>query len=198
MVTWLDEVRGLLAARPARQLPPGEGLVLSAVLVPLYVAEGQLWVLLTRRNASLPHHAGQYSFPGGVREPGDADDVATALRESREELGIDSATVVVLGRLDDIRTPTGYQIAPVVGAIPYPLSLEPAEEEVEAVVPFPYAYLANPEMVEEQEFVVDGRRVTAPVFHYRGHRVWGATARMLADLVERLSGSDLQAVRSGG
>ncbi len=197
-MAWFDEVRRLLEERPSRRLPPVEGLAQSAVLVPLYVADGRLWVLLTRRNASLPHHAGQYSFPGGVREPGDADDVATALRESREELGIDPGTVMVLGRLDDIRTPTGYQIAPVVGALPYPFAMAPAEEEVEAVVPVPYAYLANPEMVEEQEFVVDGRRVTAPVFHYRGHRVWGATARMLADLVERLSGADLRTAGSEG
>ena len=187
---WFEEVQQRLRARPSHRLAPADGLLLAAVLVPLYVTQGRLWVLLTRRSASLPHHAGQYSFPGGVREADDADDVATALRETREELGIETATVLVLGRLDDLRTPTGYQITPVVGALPYPLSLEPQADEVEAVVPFPYDYLANPATVEEQEFVVDGRRIVTPVFHYRGHRVWGATARMLADLVARLSAPD--------
>jgi len=159
------------------------------VLVPLYVAGGSLWVVLTRRSRSLPNHGGQYAFPGGVRQDGDEDEVATALREAGEELGLDPSVVLMLGQLDDVLTPTGFAISPVVGALPYPLVLRPSAEEVEAVVPVPFAYLANPEATETEELVVAGERIASPVFHYRGHRVWGATARIVSDLVSRLSGA---------
>jgi len=185
---WLEEVERLLAAAPVRRRPLAKGFVPSAVLVPLYVAAGQLWVLLTRRTDTLPKHAGQYAFPGGVREEADEDEVAVALREAHEELGLDPSTVVVLGHLDDLRTPTGFLISPVVGAIPFPLTVQPASEEVAAVVQIPFAYLANPEVVEEQELEIAGERVVSPVYHYRNHRIWGATARILADLIGRLTG----------
>jgi 8-oxo-dGTP pyrophosphatase MutT (NUDIX family) len=185
---WLEEVERLLAAAPVLRRPPAEGFVPSAVLVPLYAAAGQLWVLLTRRTDTLPKHAGQYAFPGGVREEGDQDEVAAALREAHEEIGLDPSRVVVLGHLDDVRTPTGFLISPVVGAIPFPLTVQPASEEVEAIVQVPFAYLANPEVVEEQELEIAGERVLSPVYHYRNHRIWGATARILADLIDRLTG----------
>ncbi len=188
---WLEEVERLLAARPVRRRPPAEGQEAAAVLVPLHVDGGNLWVTLTRRAAALPNHGGQLAFPGGTREAGDEDEVATALREAGEELGIDPAGVLVLGQLDDVVTVTGFVVSPVVGALPYPLALKPSEREVEAVVAVPYAYLANPEAVETEELVVAGERITSPVFHYRGHRIWGATARVVADLVERLSGVPL-------
>jgi len=87
-----------------------------------------------------------------------------------------------------VLTPTGFLISPVVGAIPHPLSVHPASDEVEAVVQVPFSYLANPELVEEQEAVTAGEKLVSPVFHYRDHRIWGATARILADLIGRLTG----------
>ena len=185
---WLEEVERFLAATPVRRKPAGNGFIASAVLVPLYVAAGELWVLLTRRTDSLPQHAGQYAFPGGVRTETDEDEVATALREAHEELGIEPSLVVVLGQLSDVWTPTGFLISPVVGAIAHPLTVRPASAEVEAVVQVPFSYLANPEVVEEQELEIAGEKVISPVFHYRTHRIWGATARILADLIGRLTG----------
>jgi len=159
---WLEEARRLLAATPVRRKPAGNGLVASAVLVPLYVAAGELWVLPTRRTEHLPKHAGQYAFPGGVAAEGDEDEVATALRETHEELGVAPSLVVVLGRLSDVLTPTGFLISPVVGAIPHPRSVQPASDEVETVVQVPFSYLANPELVEEQEVVIAGRNWFPP------------------------------------
>ena len=185
---WLEEVERLLAARPVRRRRLAEGLTSAAVLVPLYVAGGGLWVVLTRRSEALPNHGGQIAFPGGAREAGDDDEVATALREAGEELGIDPAGVLVLGLLDDVVTTSGFVVSPVVGALPYPLSLTPSAREVEAVVPVPFAYVANPEAVETEELTVAGERIASPVFHYRGHRICGATARIVSDLVGRLSG----------
>ncbi|HVN31215.1 MAG TPA: CoA pyrophosphatase [Thermoanaerobaculaceae bacterium] len=185
---WLEEVERLLAAAPVLRRPLAKGYVPSAVLVPLYVEAGQLWVLLTRRTDTLPKHAGQYAFPGGVREEADEDEVAAALREAHEEIGLDPSSVVVLGHLNDVQTPTGFLISPVVGAIPFPLKVRPASEEVDAVVQIPFAYLSNPLVVEEQELEIAGEKVVSPVYHYRNHRIWGATARILADLIGRLTG----------
>ena len=190
---WLEEVERLLAAAPVRRRSPAEGQTAAAVLVPLCVTGGALWVVLTKRSETLPDHSGQYAFPGGACEEGDEDEVATALREAGEELGIDPAVVVVLGQLDDVWTPSGFVISPVVGALPYPLVMHPSSEEVQAVVPVPFAYLANPEAAENEEHVVGGERIISPVFHYRGHRVWGATARIVSDLVSRLTGAPVAA-----
>lgn len=158
------------------------------MLVPLYVADGQLWLILQRRSADLPLHAGQLAFPGGMREAADVDEVATALRETREELGIDGARVIVLGRLDDARTSTGYVVTPVVGAVPYPLELTLRPEEVEEVVAVPVAELLRPAAVEDQELVLGGETVRSPVYRWGELRIWGATARILADLLGRLAG----------
>ncbi len=185
---WLEEVQRLLAAVPVRRKAESNGLVVAAVMVPLYVAAGQLWVLLTQRTDSLPQHGGQVAFPGGAREEGDENEVATALREAHEELGIDPSHVVVLGQLNDVWTPSGFLISPVVGAIPYPLMVRPASEEVEAVVQVPFSYLAKPEVVEEEELEIAGERLASPIYHYGSHRIWGATARILADLIGRLTG----------
>lgn len=192
-MSWLEEVEKLLQDAPVQRVDARDGLTRAAVLVPLYVAHSELWVLLTRRSDSLPHHAGQIAFPGGTAEEDDADEVATALREAEEEIGLPAEKVLVLGQLDDLATPTGFVISPVVGAIPYPFTARPAAGEVEAVLPVPFSFLANPEMIEQQVFEFEGRRVVSPVYHYRGHRVWGATAKIIADLVERLTGRVLVA-----
>ena len=190
-MSWLEEVEKLLQSRPLLRIGEADGLTRASVLVPLYVAQGELWVLLTRRSDSLPHHAGQIAFPGGAAEDSDADEVATALREAEEEVGIPADKVLVLGYLDDLATPTGFLISPVVGAIPYPFEAKPAEGEVEAVLPVPFSFLSNPEMVEQQVFTVKGDEIVSPVYHYRGQRVWGATARIIEGLVERLTGTPI-------
>jgi 8-oxo-dGTP pyrophosphatase MutT (NUDIX family) len=185
---WLEEVERLLAAAPVQRRVQTDGLMPAAALVPLYVVAGHLWVLLTRRPDSLPQHGGQYSFPGGVCEEDDDDEVATALRQAHREIRLDPALVVILGHLNDVWTPTGFLISPVVGAIPYPPTVEPASKEIEAVVPVPFTYLANPEAIEERELEIRGVRVLSPLYHYRSHHIWGATARIIADLVARISG----------
>lgn len=184
---WLEDVARLLAARSVRRIAPTPEFQPASVLVPLYAADRELWMVVTRRSADLPHHAGQYSFPGGVREDGDENGVATALREAHEEIGIDPAKVLVLGELDDVPTPTGFVITPVVGAIPFPTEFTLQPDEVEAVVPVPFSFVANPAFVEYEERQFRGIKVTLPVYGYRGHRIWGATARIIADLVGRIT-----------
>jgi len=185
---WLEEMERLLAASPVRRLVVVRGPKHAAMLVPLYVAFGELWVLLTQRVGGRARYVGRFGFPGGMCREGDADEVATALREAKEEIGLDPSVVVVLGRLDDVWASNGCVISPVVGAVPYPLAVQPASEEVEAVVRLPFSYLANPEAVEEHEVKIAGRTVASPVYHYRSHRLGGPTAHVVADLVGRLTG----------
>lgn len=184
---WFEEVARKLETQPVRRIHVPDAKA-AAVLVPLYVAGGELWVLLTRRADHLFHHPGQYAFPGGARDDGDVDEVACALRETREELGIPEEQVMILGHLDDLFTVTGFVISPVVGAIPYPHELTPDPREVAAVVPVPFSVVANPLLVEEQEFTWQGKTLRSPVLHYGPHRIWGATARILQDLLSRLTG----------
>jgi len=188
MPSWLDDVQGLLARTPIGRFAAETPGVRAAVLVPLFVDGGKLWVLLERRSGSVQHHPGQVAFPGGVRHGEDVDEVATALRETHEELGIEPGQVMILGHLSDVVTTSGYVVSPVVGAIPWPVSLRLAVAEVEDVIRIPVAALAHPQLAEERELALAGRTVASPVYHYGQTQVWGATARIIAELVERLTG----------
>jgi 8-oxo-dGTP pyrophosphatase MutT (NUDIX family) len=182
--SWIVEVRSRLAAPPPRRLPVAD-LRGAAVLVPLYVAAGELWTVLTKRTDTLPSHRSQIAFPGGGREAGE-DPWAAALREANEEVGIDPAHVLRLGELDEGETPAGFRIIPCVGAIPFPYELRPSVAEIAEILPLPLAAFANPRLVEERDVVYDGTRHALRIYHVGGRRVWGLTARVLQNLLVRL------------
>lgn len=181
-----DEVEARLKARP-RVARPGVNEVPAAVLVPLLSRAGASHVLLTQRHPSLRHHGGQWSFPGGRRDHGDLDAVATALREAHEEVGVDPLCVRVLGLLDDHITSTGFVVTPVVAwlssAAPYRLN----PIEVAQVGEFPLAAFSAPPRARTLSAGAH-RRIVLP-FEVQGHLVWGATAAMLRELVARLAGA---------
>lgn len=154
----------------------------AAVLVPLMDRPQGLAVLLTQRNADLPEHPGQIAFPGGRLEPGDVDAVAAALRESAEEVGIPPDAVEVIGYLGAHMTLTGYAVTPVVGLVRpgFPLALD--AREVASAFEVPLAYLIDPTTERSETREAFGRRFTLPYWEWDGHRIWGATAYMLADL----------------
>ncbi|MFO0628207.1 MAG: CoA pyrophosphatase [Polyangiales bacterium] len=182
-----DEVATRLQAR-ARAARTVRGEVPAAVLIPLLRRGGDVTrVLLTRRHAGLRHHAGQYAFPGGRTDPDDRDAVHTALREGHEEVGITPDAVRVLGLLDDHLTSTGFVVTPVVAWIPGDLTYRPSPSEVAEVVELPLTAFRGP--VRAQTLAGAGlRRIVLP-FDVEGHRVWGATAAMLRELVARLDGA---------
>jgi 8-oxo-dGTP pyrophosphatase MutT (NUDIX family) len=183
-VSWMDEVERRLAARP-RRAPEGDLPARRAgVLVPLFVREAALWVLFTRRTDTLEHHRGQVSFPGGSEEEGDDDLLATALRETEEELGIAPADVRVLGALPPAIIATGFYVEPYVGAIPHPYEFHASEEEIAELIEAPLAAFFDPGVLETR--LLPGRERPTLFFHYGSHVIWGATARMLKELVDAL------------
>lgn len=169
-------------------LAPEGPLRTAAVLVPLIEHGDGITVMLTKRTDDLPSHAGQVSFPGGSIEPGDADRVAAALRETHEEVGIPPDMVEVVGRLDDYVTRTGYLITPVVGFIVPPYPVEPDPSEVDEVFEVPLSFVMDPANHETHSRVWQGMERYFYVLPYEGWHIWGATAGMLVNLYEVLSG----------
>lgn len=155
----------------------------AAVLIPLYVREKALWTLFTKRTDLVEHHKGQISFPGGGADAADANLWETAVRETEEEIGVPRSTVRILGALPRLVTVTEFEVAPFVGAIPYPFVFAPHPGEVESIIEVPLSYLLDPMVVEERPVKWKGQDVLTLVYHYKGHAIWGATARILADFL---------------
>lgn len=160
----------------------------ASVLVPLYARETSPYLLFTRRSPTLSNHSGQISFPGGSRDPDDASLVATALREAHEELGIAPQGVHVLGLLPPVFTVvSNFLITPVVGWLGDALPpLLPNPEEVAAVIEAPLAALADPAIFHAEEWERAGQPHTVYFYDLGPHRIWGATARILRDLLHAL------------
>ncbi len=159
--------------------PPGP--TEAAVLLPLYGwPDDEPGLVFTERRADLRRHAGEISFPGGRRDPEDADLSATALREAEEEIGLDPALVDLDEELPATNTfVTGYRIHPFVGRIPHPreLDLEPNPAEVETVLSFSLDVLR--ESYEIRRLVRRGVPIHTPTYEIEGRLIWGATARIL-------------------
>ena len=143
-------------------------------------------LILTVRMAHLLTHAGQVAFPGGSADPGDTDAVATALRESEEEIGLAPALVTPLGYLEPFETISGYCITPVVARVDRRAALIAAPDEVAEVFEVPMAFLREPANLRRYRMDYRGRSRPMVEFLYHGHRIWGATAAMLMNLLQRM------------
>lgn len=168
-------------------------LVPAAVLVS-FLQGRERGVLLTRRTAHLNKHAGQVSFPGGRIDPEDSGPEAAALREAREEVGLDPALVEITGRLGDYVTGTGYRITPIVGLLPRgreldDLELSPSPDEVASVFALPMSVLLDPAAPQRRRAHYRGQWREFWVWPHPDHYVWGATAAILVHLAERLRGA---------
>jgi 8-oxo-dGTP pyrophosphatase MutT (NUDIX family) len=185
-------LRSSLPAHPRRTVASA-GLVDAGVLVPVLLHDDEPLLLFTRRTDRVETHKGQISFPGGVVDPGDADVVATALRETHEEIGVEPASVETLGLLDDLATPTGFRITPVVGILrALPLYI-PNTDEVEEVFEAPVSMLLNPDICSSEILVINGLARRVWTYAYGSHRIWGATAYILRNLLSFATGTSHEA-----
>ena len=159
----------------------------AAVLVPLIERGEELTVLLTLRTDHLRNHAGHISFPGGRIEAADESPEAAALRETEEEIGVSSARIDVIGRLNNYETRTGFSVTPVVGIVAPPLRLRPNALEVAETFEVPLTFILDPINHKRRNNMVDGERGTYHVITYKNRYVWGLTAGILVNLYEVLS-----------
>lgn len=159
----------------------------AAVLVPLYIERDELHAVFTRRREDLRRHPGEISFPGGRYDEGERDLVATALREADEEIGLDPAAVDVLGALQPTPTiATGYAIYPFVGMIEPGAEWALSAREVAEVLELSLTQVQKG--YERQRLIRRGIPILTDTYVVDGHLIWGATARILADLLGRIDG----------
>ncbi|MDY7092772.1 MAG: CoA pyrophosphatase [Acidobacteriota bacterium] len=182
--SWIVQLRGRLTSPPPSRLA-ATGDRSAAVLVPLFVDAGELWVLLTRRAEALPKHRSQIAFPGGTLEPGETP-WEGALREAQEEVGLIPETVLQLGELDELQSTTGFRVLPCVGCIPSGFQLRINPDEIADTFRVPLTALANPRLIEDRPVVVDGHERMLRVYHVGSRQIWGITAKMLQNLLRRL------------
>ena len=181
----LDALRDRLQSRQQPRAP-ASGRRLSAVLVPLYAHRDEPHVILTRRAAHLRTHSHEVAFPGGGREPGDADLWATALRETREEIGLDPAAAVRIGELDPFFTVGSDSLVhSYVAELPAgcPSGLRPDPAEVEEILHVPLRDLLAPDVYRQELWPREGTMRPINFFEIPGDTVWGATAAILRQLL---------------
>ncbi|TCV91415.1 8-oxo-dGTP pyrophosphatase MutT (NUDIX family) [Luteibacter rhizovicinus] len=143
-------------------------------------------VLLTVRTDTLQQHAGQVAFPGGRVEPSDKDVIATALRESHEEIGLEADAVTPLGFLESFETISGFCVTPVVARVDAAAKLKPDPGEVAEVFEVPLAFFLDPANMRRYTMEYRGHRRDMVEFLHTGYRIWGATAAIVQNLVRRM------------
>ena len=168
-------------------LPEGRKLRSAGVLAPIVPHEGGLAVMLTKRSSALKHHPGQIAFPGGKQDEGDADVIATALREAHEEIGLPPENVEVLGGLPAHETVTGFTVTPTIGFVRDAFPIIPERGEVDEVFAVPLGHVLDP-----SNYLIESRRWRGTRRHYfvvpyGPYYIWGATARMLRAWADRMT-----------
>jgi 8-oxo-dGTP pyrophosphatase MutT (NUDIX family) len=161
----------------------------AAVLVPLYFDQAEWHVLLTRRTEIVESHRGQVSFPGGLIEAADSDPFEAAKREAKEELGLLPEDIDILGSLPMLPTVTQFLIVPIIATIPWPYALRPNQAEVASVFGVPLSWLSDPVNLEIRRYRPSPTAASFRVHHYQpyqGEVIWGATARIILNLLEHL------------
>lgn len=171
---------------PGVVLPAGRLLVPAAVLVAVWDRPGGAQVILTKRSSRLKHHPGQIALPGGKVEPRDANPEAAALREAREEIGLAPEAVQVFGHLPAHETVTGFTVTPVLGHVSADFTAIPEAGEVDEVFAVPLAHLTDLTRYRVEQRLWRGRWRRYYAVPYGPYYIWGATARILRGLAERL------------
>jgi 8-oxo-dGTP pyrophosphatase MutT (NUDIX family) len=187
----VDDVRRRLDAAlmgRSRRVSPRLDLVPAAVLLPI-TDHGAPHVLFTKKSERVPHHRGQFSFPGGIVAEGDGSRVETALREAWEEIRLPAEAVEILGILDDTETrATPFVITPVVGLVRDAVSFEADGREIERIIEVPLATLSDPAIFRTEVWERDGQAHVVHFYQVSDRDVvWGATARILKQFLDLIT-----------
>lgn len=149
-------------------------------------SEGGLQVLLTKRASHLKHHPSQISFPGGKVEKTDTNLVHTALREAQEEIGLAPEAVNIIGQLPSYEIISGYQVTPIVGIVNSEQDYTKDDNEVDEIFHVPLKHFLQDENHRSIVAYRNGHSHTIHFYPYRHYNIWGATAAMMKDLVNRV------------
>ena len=161
----------------------------AAVLIPItrLDSDNDSHIVLTVRSENLRSHAGQISLPGGTRDAEDSDDIATALRESEEEIGLPASQVEVIGKLGDMALPSGFHITTIVGLIQPGLTFTPALEEVADIFQAPLDLVLDPNAYKASFMTFNDIERKILELHHEDYRIWGATAAILYHLAMQVA-----------
>ncbi len=185
---WLERTKQAVVDYIPRRLEGVEATP-AAILILVYNRDGEAHVLFTERTHTVEHHKGQISFPGGACDDRDDCLETTALRETAEEIGVPPEDVQIVGQLDEMLTISNFRVTPYVGILTtnsdYPFSIN--SNEVAAVVQVPLTHLLDEQNMELEVRKHKGKQVLVPAYTFEGHRIWGATARMLRQFLELLT-----------
>jgi 8-oxo-dGTP pyrophosphatase MutT (NUDIX family) len=167
----------------------------AAVLLPLFERDGELFLVFIRRAETLRAHSGEIAFPGGRVEAGDRSLVATAVRETQEEIGLEPERVEIVGLLPPVFTVvSNYIISPVVAFLPRGLGdLRLQTTEVKELIVAPLSVLADPSIARQERWTRAGQTRTVYFYDYEQYCIWGATGRILKTFLERLKPEEVSA-----
>lgn len=156
----------------------------AGVLVLLYPLYDRLCVLLTQRTTRVLHHRSQVSFPGGQQDPGE-DLQHTALRETFEEVGVPPHSLHILGKLTPLFIPpSNYCIYPLVASAPKRPDFRPCKQEVAGLLEIPLGHLTDSRNLKHEKWELRGKEVLVPFYAFQEHKIWGATAMVLSELLD--------------
>jgi len=190
-----EDLKTILANRgPERIEVKGTDYTQASVLLPLFIKDGQYWILFTRRTNTVEYHKGEVSFPGGVVDEGDSSLEITAKRETFEEIGVRQEDIEILGQLDDMPTVmTRFIVHPFVGVVPFPYVFKINKREVESLIEVPLRFFLDPS--QPQPFSINYKEdvLETPAFIYKGVVIWGATERILENFIDLIMGSQAPA-----
>ncbi|MSQ29520.1 MAG: CoA pyrophosphatase [Dehalococcoidia bacterium] len=180
-----EPLRQLLSAYEAQEIEREPHIHPAGVLLLIFEHEGECHVVFQKRTDRVDTHKGQISFPGGGMDPGDADILHTALRETHEEIGVEPHHVDVLGRLDDMVTISNFRVTPYVGWLAhYPYGWTFSDDEVAYLLEVPLRHLLDPANYVPDRRTMNGRDYVLPSYQFGPELIWGATARMLTNFLD--------------
>ncbi len=186
MTISLEQIRSALFSYQPHEADLS-GYKRAAVLLPLFLKNGELHVLLTKRTESVEHHKGQISFPGGAVDDEDADVVSAALREAEEEIGLPCRSVEILGVLDHYATPSRYSIAPVVGFLRLLPTLAPSSHEVAEIFDVPLSFFLDKHNERIVPVKREGQWRDVYFYNYGEYEIWGVTAAIVRSFLQAVN-----------